>query len=178
MKTFPNLIQLTLLLIPVSSFNVNTLSSTRLNSELKSHNEQYAANNSGSRRKLFKTISATTFGIASTILTTPYANADVMQGNALPEGMAKFNGLVRVKADLKVIGKRVKEHADEINQEEWENISIFLRRLYKAGDDMKFFKVSDPEKQKKIADMSKILKKLAEAGDIPVSYNIDTFNLK
>ena len=162
MISLNHLIKLTFILIPVASFNVNNLSSTRLTSELNSIN--------CNRRNLLKSIPKTAFAIAASTLITPSAYADVSQGNALPQGAAQFNRLIRVKSDLKTIGKRVKEHADEINQEEWENISIFLRRLYSAGEDMKVYKVADPEKQKKIEDMSKILKKLAEAGDIPVSY--------
>lgn len=48
----------------------------------------------------------------------------------------------------------------------------FLRRLYKGSDDMKAFAKSsiyDPEKKKKAEEDVKLLQKLAQAGDAPVS---------
>ena len=66
---------------------------------------------------------------------------------------------------------RVAEHADEIDKKEWGNLSDFNRILYKGGEDMKGVSktIYDPTKKKKAEEDIKVLQKLAQAGDIPVS---------
>ena len=71
----------------------------------------------------------------------------------------------------KAVIKRVSENASEIDKKEWDNISDFLRIIYKGGEDMKGISkgIYDPEKKKKAEEDIKLLQKFAQAGDATVS---------
>ena len=71
----------------------------------------------------------------------------------------------------KGVTTRVVEHADEIDSKEWGALNDFNRILYKGGEDMKVVSktIYDPAKKKKAEEDIKLLQKLAQAGDIPVS---------
>jgi methylthioribose-1-phosphate isomerase len=61
---------------------------------------------------------------------------------------------------------------DPINKKEWDNLSDYMRRIYKGGEDMKAFAktgIYDPEKKKKAEEDVKALQKFAQAGDAPIS---------
>ena len=63
------------------------------------------------------------------------------------------------------------ENASDIDKKEWDNLSDFLRKLYKGGDDMKSTAKSsiyDPKKKKKAEEFIKVLQKLAQASNDPV----------
>lgn len=98
--------------------------------------------------------------------------ADVSDGNSLPQGALQFSRILKAKADLASVIARVKDHGEEIDSKEWEAISVFLRKVYSAGDDMKFTAKTMVEYKKQSAeDIVKELQKLAIAGDIPAQKN-------
>lgn len=102
------------------------------------------------------------------------AYADLADGNALPESAEKFKRLLSLKADLPLVISRVKNASSDnpIDKKEWDNLSDFMRRIYKGGEDMKSFAktgIYDPEKKKKADDDIKALQKYAQAGDPPIS---------
>mmetsp|Transcript_22803 Transcript_22803/g.31912 ORF Transcript_22803/g.31912 Transcript_22803/m.31912 type:complete len:187 (-) Transcript_22803:472-1032(-) len=110
------------------------------------------------------------FVAASTILIPSSAFADVSDGNTLPPGAAQFSRVVNIKADLANVYKRVSEHADEIDEKEWDNIGGFLRKLYSAGEDMKgVAKGMTADKKAKAEEGVKLLQKYAKAGEVPVN---------
>ena len=69
------------------------------------------------------------------------------------------------------VTKRVKENASEIDAEEWNNISKFLRIAYSTGEDLKVVAagIKNPANKQRALDDIEQLKKYAQAGDIPVS---------
>lgn len=69
------------------------------------------------------------------------------------------------------VTKRVAENPGDIDKKEWDNLSDFIRVLYKSGEDMKVVAkgIYDPEKKKKSEDLIKYFQKLAQSGDEPVS---------
>ena len=68
------------------------------------------------------------------------------------------------------VAKRVAEQSSEIDQKEWGKIDDFLRTVYSAGDDMKAIaKTMDASKQPKAEEDYKLLQKLAQAAQGPVS---------
>ena len=68
------------------------------------------------------------------------------------------------------VAKRVAEQSSEIDQKEWSKIDDFLRTVYSAGDDMKAIaKTMDASKQPKAEEDYKLLQKLAQAAQGPVS---------
>mmetsp|Transcript_18997 Transcript_18997/g.22845 ORF Transcript_18997/g.22845 Transcript_18997/m.22845 type:complete len:187 (+) Transcript_18997:106-666(+) len=107
---------------------------------------------------------------ASSVVIPGSAFADLSDGNTLPKGAAQFSRVVNIKADLANVYKRVSEHADEIDEKEWDNIGGFLRKLYSAGEDMKgVAKGMTPDKKAKAEEGVKLLQKYAKAGEVPVN---------
>ena len=64
-----------------------------------------------------------------------------------------------------------------ISEKEWDALSDFMRKVYKGGDDMKSYTKggggsvisSDKEKKEKAEEDAKLLQKIAQAGDGPIS---------
>jgi hypothetical protein len=57
-----------------------------------------------------------------------------------------------------------------IDKKEWDNLSDYMRRIYKGGEDMKSFAktgIYDPDKKKKAEEDVKALQKFA--GDAPIN---------
>lgn len=161
-----NIIQ-SILYLAVSTSAFTTTITTTTTSSTKS----FVVLNAQSDRRsfLFKTTAATAFATTLSTLSIPKnALADVSDGNALPQGAAQFARIIRTKENLITVMDRVRNHADEIDAKEWENISTFLRKVYNAGDDMKVTSKSMPDYKKKSAEgIIKDLQKYAQAGDIP-----------
>jgi len=64
----------------------------------------------------------------------------------------------------------VTEQTSDIDKKEWDKIDDFLRTVYSAGDDMKvIIKTMDPSKQSKAEEDVKLLQKVAQAAQGPVS---------
>uniref|UniRef100_A0A6U0TBK4 Uncharacterized protein n=1 Tax=Eucampia antarctica TaxID=49252 RepID=A0A6U0TBK4_9STRA len=99
------------------------------------------------------------------------ALADVSDGNKLPQGAEQFSRLLKAKKALEDVTKRVAENTDELDKKEWDNLSDFIRVLYKSGEDMKIVSkgIFDPEKKKKADEYIKFLQKLSQTGDEPIS---------
>jgi hypothetical protein len=104
--------------------------------------------------------------------------AEVAKGDSLPDGAAQFKRLLSLKSDLPAVIKRVTEGGAEgsetpIDKKEWDALSDFMRKVYKGGDDMKAYikggAFYDPEKKKKAEEDYKLLQKIAQAGDAPIS---------
>ena len=100
--------------------------------------------------------------------------AEVANGDSLPEGAAQFKRLLSLKEDLPAVIKRVTEGGADgsIDKKEWDALSDFMRKVYKGGDDMKAFtkgSIYEPEKKKKAEEDYKLMQKLAQAGDPPIS---------
>lgn len=97
--------------------------------------------------------------------------ADLSDGNALPEGAAQFSRIIKVRAQLKSVAKRVAENSSEIDKKEWDKIDDFLRTVYSAGQDMKVVAkgIYDPEKKTKADADIKLLQGLVQAAQKPVS---------
>jgi hypothetical protein len=58
-----------------------------------------------------------------------------------------------------------------MDKAEWDNIGKFLRTAYSSGEDMKIVAegIRYPENKKRALDDIELLRKYAQAGDIPVS---------
>jgi hypothetical protein len=96
--------------------------------------------------------------------------ADVSDGNALPDGAAQFGRIIRGKADLQMIKKRVLKSSSEMDKKEWDNVGGFLRRVYGLSDDMKSISSTmDETKKKQAVEFSDSIKKLSKAADAPAS---------
>jgi len=128
-----------------------------------------------SRRALFAqgTATAATAAVSLVLGGRPApALAEVAAGTSLPQGALQFSRLIRLKDDLKAVITRVTEHPDELDKKEWDNLSDFLRILYKGSEDMKSIAKStiyDPEKKKKAEEDVKYIQKVSQLGDGPVS---------
>lgn len=125
-------------------------------------------------RRDFLSTAVTTAGIAasSATLFTPLPSAAAATGEGgLPEGAAQFSRVIKVKAQLKSVAKRVSEQPDEITKEEWDKIDDFLRTVYSAGNDMKVISkgIFDPTKKEKADEDIKLLQKLVQAAQKPVA---------
>lgn len=126
-----------------------------------------------SRREfLTKSIATAATVVTSTLVASPLPSlADVSDGNALPKEAAQFSRVIKVRAQLKSVAKRVAEQSSEIDKKEWDEIDNFLRTVYSAGNDMKEVAkgIYDPEKKTKAAADIKLLQNLVQAGQKPVS---------
>jgi hypothetical protein len=92
-------------------------------------------------------------------------------GNVLPKGAQQFAHILRLKSDMQGVKKRVAVGGTEIDKNEWDNISKFLRDAYAIGDDMKDVAggIASPDnKRRALEDVDK-LKTYARAGDVLVS---------
>jgi len=70
------------------------------------------------------------------------------------------------------VNKRLAENAEKIDKNEWDNLSDFMRLVYRCGEDMKAITKSsiyDSEKKKKANEVISTLQKLAQASDSAVS---------
>jgi hypothetical protein len=63
------------------------------------------------------------------------------------------------------------ESGKELDKKEWDGLSDFLRMLYRTGEDMKGVAtgIYDSEKKKQADETIRLLQKVAQAGDGPVS---------
>ena len=125
-----------------------------------------------SRRDFLATAVATA-GItaSSAALLTPLPSTAVVGEGGLPEGAAQFSRVIKVRAQLKSVAKRVTEQPDEITKEEWGKIDEFLRTVYSAGNDMKVIAkgIFDPAKKEKADEDIKLLQKVVQAAQKPVA---------
>mmetsp|Transcript_21009 Transcript_21009/g.26807 ORF Transcript_21009/g.26807 Transcript_21009/m.26807 type:complete len:197 (-) Transcript_21009:63-653(-) len=126
-----------------------------------------------SRRDFLSTAVATA-GIAASSVTllTPLPGAAKGLGEGgLPDGAAQFSRVIKVKAQLKSVAKRVAEQPDDITKEEWDKIDDFLRTVYSAGNDMKVISkgIFDPSKKEKADEDIKLLQKVVQAAQKPVA---------
>jgi hypothetical protein len=130
---------------------------------------------SSSRRDFLATTSITVGSIVATapalvILSPLPSGADVSDGNALPQGAAQFSRVIKVRAQLKSVAKRVTEQPSEIDKAEWDKIDDFLRTVYSAGEDMKVIaKGIDPDKKSKADTDINNLQSLVQLAQKPVS---------
>jgi len=127
-----------------------------------------------SRRDVLQTVTSAGVTALSSLLAVQVqpASAEVAAGTSLPQGALQFSRLVRLKSDLLAVTKRVSEHPEELDKKEWDNLSDFLRILYKGSDDMKAItkaSIYDPEKKKKAEEDIKFIQKVSQLGDGPVS---------
>ncbi|KAL7441460.1 hypothetical protein ACHAXM_011507 [Skeletonema potamos] len=121
-----------------------------------------------SRRDFLSTAAVAT---AATLF-TPLPSIAVGTGEGgLPEGAAQFSRVIKVKAQLKSVAKRATEQPDDITKEEWDKIDDFLRTVYSAGNDMKVISkgIFDPTKKEKAEEDIKLLQKVVQAAQKPVS---------
>ena len=126
-----------------------------------------------SRRDFLSTAVATA-GIAAssaTLITPLPSNAAGLGEGGLPEGAAQFSRVIKVKAQLQSVAKRVSEQPDDITKEEWDKIDDFLRTVYSAGNDMKVISkgIFDPSKKEKADEDIKLLQKVVQAAQKPVA---------
>mmetsp|Transcript_4858 Transcript_4858/g.9265 ORF Transcript_4858/g.9265 Transcript_4858/m.9265 type:complete len:269 (-) Transcript_4858:14-820(-) len=139
----------------------------------------------------------TTTAAASFLSAPQRALAEVARGDSLPQGAEQFQRLLVLKSDLPAVIQRLSKAkaaaasesstddntSDQttivvkIDDKEWDALSDFLRKLYKGGDDIKSYtKVggasiisNDKEKKQKAEEDAKLLQKIAQAGDGPIS---------
>lgn len=72
--------------------------------------------------------------------------------------------------EIQSVTKRVTEQSSEIDKKEWDKIDDFLRTVYSSAEDMKVIARSmDPAKYSKAEEIVKLLQKLAQAAQGPVS---------
>jgi hypothetical protein len=133
-----------------------------------------ASASASSRRDFFSSVLsiATTGSIASTMVLYPLPGvADVSDGNALPQGAAQFSRVLKVRAQLQSVAKRVTGQPSEIEKAEWDKIDDFLRTVYSAGEDMKSIAkgIYDPAKKTKADEDIKLLQSLVQVAQKPVS---------
>lgn len=170
-----SLLTLLTFVVPSAAFttNCNVGQSTSVSASTSTQCSAVSSDNkNNSRRAFLGNVATASFGIMTATVGVSPALAEVSQGNTLPDGAAQFKRLINLKADIPKIIKRVTENESEIDKKEWDNLSDFLRRLYKGGDDMKAFAktaIYDPTKKKQADEDIKLLQKLAQAGDGPVS---------
>ncbi len=125
-----------------------------------------------SRRSILTKTSAGLASIAAVGVFSSPVFAEVSSGTSLPDGAAQFKRLLNLQNDLAAVTKRVSDTSSEIDKKEWDNLSDFMKKVYKGGDDMKAFaktSIYEPEKKKKAEEDFKLLQKLAQAGDGPIS---------
>ena len=97
--------------------------------------------------------------------------ADVSDGNALPQGAAQFSRVIKVRAQLQSVARRVADQPSEIDKAEWDKIDEFLRTVYSAGEDMKVIArgIYEPSKRSKADDDIKLLQSLVQVAQKPVA---------
>lgn len=123
------------------------------------------------RRDFVSTCAAAVAAASSVALSPLPSAADVSDGNALPQGAAQFSRVIKVRAQLKSVAKRVTEQSSEIDKAEWDKIDDFLRTVYSAGEDMKMIAkgIYDPAKKTKADEDVKLLQNLVQASQKVVS---------
>jgi hypothetical protein len=174
MRRSSHVVLLTVLLSP---FSVEAFSPSCGNYRRRTLTHLRAATTeaSRSRRDFLATTSITVGSIVATapvlVLLSPLPSvADVSDGNALPQGAAQFSRVIKVRAQLKSVAKRVTEQPTEIDKAEWDKIDDFLRTVYSAGEDMKVIaKGIDPDKKSKADTDIKNLQSLVQLAQKPVS---------
>eukprot|EP00978_Attheya_sp_CCMP212_P011415 scaffold28117_cov56-Attheya_sp.AAC.17 len=121
-------------------------------------------------RRSFLEIAALSVFATDFVISRP-AFADVSDGNTLPQGAAQFSRVVKMKSNLMTVDKRLAESGKELDKKEWDGLSDFLRSLYRAGEDMKGVSggIYDSDKKKQAEETIRLLQKVAQAGDGPVS---------
>lgn len=151
------------------STNIRLFSTTKFGSESDASSSSGTLN----RRSIIDNATVAFFGLSALSFSPPTAQAEVSEGTSLPDGAAQFARVVGTKNDLIAVSKRVREKGSEIDKKEWESISVFLRKVYNAGDDMKFISktMTDQKKKDRTLEIVKSLQKLAVAGDLPAQNN-------
>lgn len=132
-------------------------------------NPSVSCTNAHSRRNFLSTGAAV--GFAALIANPLPSVADVSDGNSLPQGALQFSRMLKTREQLKSVAARVAEFGSEIEKDEWDKIDQFLRTVYSAGEDMKVVAkgIYEPAKKTKADEDIKLLQKLAQAGQGPVS---------
>lgn len=74
--------------------------------------------NSSSRRNFLSSTLATASAASALVLAPLPGAADVSDGNALPQGAAQFSRVLKVRAQLQSVAKRVTEQTDEVDKKE------------------------------------------------------------
>mmetsp|Transcript_9370 Transcript_9370/g.16302 ORF Transcript_9370/g.16302 Transcript_9370/m.16302 type:complete len:201 (+) Transcript_9370:78-680(+) len=123
-------------------------------------------------RRDFLSASVSAASAASALVLSPVPSvADVSDGNSLPQGAAQFSRVIKVRAQLQSVAKRVTEQSSEMDKAEWDKIDNFLRTVYSAGEDMKVIAkgIYDPAKKTKADADIKLLQNLVQAAQKPVS---------
>jgi len=72
---------------------------------------------------------------AAGVATPAFAGPPVGEGG-LPDGARHFSAVLAAQRDWHAIAKRLQEGGSDVSDKEWQNISLFLRKLYGASDDM------------------------------------------
>lgn len=143
--------------------------SIRQVSLLHAHGPQPQPLSSPPSRRIFLTNALTVATTAQILHPIQPAMADVSDGD-LPQGAAQFARILRTKSDLVLVTKRVRDAAPEdISKEEWDNVGKFLRQIYTAAGDMKKLGIADPVKKKRGLELTQLMEKLAQAGDVTVT---------
>jgi hypothetical protein len=126
-----------------------------------------------SRRDFLTTsIAISSLAATSAIVLSPLPGvADVSDGNALPQGALQFSRVIKVRAQLNSVAKRVADQPSEIDKAEWDKIDEFLRTVYSAGEDMKVIAkgIYEPAKKTKADEDIKLLQSLVQVAQKPVS---------
>jgi hypothetical protein len=165
MAKFATLVALLLAVLQESSqaFTPQTFSRQRA---VASVEEAYSTSN---RREVLTSV----FTVGAAILFHPQlANADVSDGNELPQGAAQFSRVLRLKSDLPGVKKRVLENGKDLDKKEWDNIGVFLRKAYAtAGEDMQSVAagIANPDAKKSALKDADQLRTYAKAGDVSVN---------
>lgn len=122
-------------------------------------------------RRDFLSAAVATVATSTLVLFPLPSVADLSDGNALPQGAAQFSRVIKVRAQLKSVSKRVAEQSSEIDKAEWDKIDQFLRTVYSAGEDMKVIAkgIYEPSKKTKADEDIKFLQNLVQAAQKPVS---------
>lgn len=178
---------------PLSSFSSSSSLPSRDDTQRMSSS---SSSSSFPTRRLF--FSSSLMGGTAAIVTTflpQRALAEVARGDSLPQGAEQFQRLLVLKSDLPAVIQRLtkakagittgssssssgsdNDDVVKIDDREWDALSDFMRKVYKGGDDMKSYTKgggsilsSDKEKKQKAEEDAKLLQKIAQAGDGPIS---------
>lgn len=116
---------------------------------------------SESRRQVVASLLA-----AACLVPAPPAQANVGEGDTLPQGARQENRITVAFEAWQKLGERVKLGKD--TDEEWQNTQGFLRRLYTLNDDMGYLASGFlPDKRKKAEDLITKFKKRIKEADKP-----------
>mmetsp|Transcript_27639 Transcript_27639/g.55316 ORF Transcript_27639/g.55316 Transcript_27639/m.55316 type:complete len:194 (-) Transcript_27639:151-732(-) len=99
------------------------------------------------------------------------SNAAVGEGTRLPDGAAQFSRILKAQSDWKKLGSALDDRVakkEEIGEDEWKSTSLYLRKLYGVGDDMKFITATmDKSKKSSGEGIAKEFQNAIKAADKP-----------